>query len=90
MPGREVHIVDDLQANLLVGIDILRPEGFVLDPGKGTAYIRSSGNHAPLGFVTRRDVALSKKPFTAVFDVALFCGKCESVLGAVEAIRVAL
>jgi hypothetical protein len=79
LPGREVHIVDDLQANLLVGIDILGPEGFVLDPRKGTAYIRSSGNHAPFGFpgfVTRRDVALSKKPFTAVFDVTLFCGKC--------------
>ena len=41
---REIHIVDYLKAGLLVGIDILGPEGFVLDPGNKTAYIRSCDN----------------------------------------------
>ena len=38
---REVHLVDNLKANLLVGVDIMVPEGIAIDPSKGIATIRS-------------------------------------------------
>ena len=28
---RDIHFVDDLKANLLIGMDILGPEGIVID-----------------------------------------------------------
>ena len=37
---REMHIVDGLKANVLVGLDATGPEGFVLDLHKCTAVIR--------------------------------------------------
>lgn len=38
---REVHIVDNLSANILIGIDIMKPEGMVLDLGRDTMTIGS-------------------------------------------------
>ena len=38
---REVHLVDNLKANMLVGVDILAPEGIVIDPKRKTATIHS-------------------------------------------------
>ena len=33
--AREVHLVDGLKANMLVGIDVIRVEGFIIDtPGR--------------------------------------------------------
>lgn len=45
---REVHLVKDLKANMLIGNDVLGPEGFVMDLGKGEAYIGSTGVTIPL------------------------------------------
>ena len=38
---REVHIVEDLKAQMLLGMDILGPEGFILDLPRRTATIVS-------------------------------------------------
>ena len=38
---REVHIIDDLAANVLIGIDIMMPESIVLDFAQSTATIGS-------------------------------------------------
>ncbi len=38
---REIHLVEELKANMLVGTDIMTPEQFVLDLNKKTAFIGS-------------------------------------------------
>lgn len=38
---REVHLVPDLKANMLVKSNIMTPEQFVLDLKKKTAFIKS-------------------------------------------------
>ena len=38
---REIHIVDELSAKALIGIDIMKPEGIVLDTNKDLAIIGS-------------------------------------------------
>ena len=40
---RELHIIDNLRVNLLIGNDILGAEGFVLDMAQGRAYIPGCG-----------------------------------------------
>lgn len=41
---REIHLVKDLKANMLMGNDILGPERIILDMGKGNAFIGSCGS----------------------------------------------
>ena len=38
---RELHVVEELHANILIGIDIMGPEGIVLDVNSKTAIIKS-------------------------------------------------
>ena len=38
---RELHVVDDLRAKVLIGIDVLGPEGIILDMGRRIATIYS-------------------------------------------------
>ena len=38
---REVHLINNLKANLLMGIDILSPENIYIDPSREIATIRS-------------------------------------------------
>ena len=40
---RELHIIDNLRINLLIGNDVLGAEGFVLDMAQGKAYIPGCG-----------------------------------------------
>lgn len=39
----EIYLVDGLQANLLIGNDILSPEHLIINIGKKTALLRSCG-----------------------------------------------
>ena len=41
---REFHVVDNLTAKALVGIDIIKPEGIVIDPAKGLMTVCSCKN----------------------------------------------
>ena len=45
---REVHLVDNLKANMLLGNDIIGPEGFAIDMAKRHAVISSTGITIPL------------------------------------------
>ena len=45
---REVHIVDDLKAKMLIGMDIMGPEGIALDPANKRLTVGSCGIVAPL------------------------------------------
>ncbi len=38
---REIHLVDDLKANMLIGNDIIEPEGIVIDAKKREMHIGS-------------------------------------------------
>lgn len=49
---REIHLVSDLKANVLIGTDILTPENFILDFKKGVAVIGSCSVTIPI--TTRR------------------------------------
>ena len=40
---RELHLVDGLKANMLIGNDIIGPEGILIDISKGSVYISSCG-----------------------------------------------
>jgi hypothetical protein len=54
---REFHIVEDLGCNALIGNDVLAPEGFVVDPGRRRATIRSCDNMVlPLKVLKRPQV----------------------------------
>lgn len=44
----EIHLVKDLKANLLVGTDIISPEGFVIDVKGKSAFIESYGVTVPI------------------------------------------
>lgn len=51
---RELHIVDDLSAKVLIGIDIMKPEGIMIDTGKDLATITSCGNlQIPVSMITK-------------------------------------
>ena len=51
---REVHLVDNLKANLLLGIDILAPEGIVMDLSAKIAVVKSCDSVViPLSVETR-------------------------------------
>ncbi len=39
----EIHLVEGLHANLLIGNDIMSPEGMIIDLGKKTALIGACG-----------------------------------------------
>ncbi|SLM41024.1 probable transposable element [Lasallia pustulata] len=41
---REVHLVENLKANLLMGIDIISPEGIDIYPSREVATVKSCGN----------------------------------------------
>ena len=56
---RELHLVSDLQANLLIGTDILNPEKFKVDFEKDEACIGSCGVTIPV-FVKTRAVPVNK------------------------------
>ena len=45
---REVHLVDNLKANMLLGNDIIGPERIILDVAKKIAHIGSTGASIPL------------------------------------------
>ena len=38
---REFYIIDDLRVNAFIGVDILKPEGFIIDFSNGTAIIET-------------------------------------------------
>lgn len=40
---REIHLIDNLKARMLIGNDIVGPEGIVLDVSKSKAFIGSCG-----------------------------------------------
>ena len=51
---REVHLVDELKANMLIGIDILAPEDVSINLSKQEAIITSCANvHIPLSIETQ-------------------------------------
>lgn len=65
---REIHIVDDLSAKALIGIDIMKPEGIILDTNKDLVTIGSCESlQVPLSMVakgSRTDaVVLSKAQY---------------------------
>ena len=45
---REIHLVDNLKANMLIGNDIIGSEGIVIDPVKKQAFITSTGATIPI------------------------------------------
>ena len=45
---REVHLVDNLKANMLIGNDVIGSEGIVIDPVKKQAFITSTGATIPV------------------------------------------
>ena len=53
---REIHVVEDLKVNVLVGIDILAPERMLVDLDARTVTIRTCGGLvAPITVVTRHN-----------------------------------
>ena len=50
----ELHLVDGLRANILVGNDILSPEGFAININKNRALIGSCGVTIPINAKQRR------------------------------------
>ena len=65
MITREVHIVDNLSANVLIGIDIMKPEGMVLDLPRDVLVVGScEGLEVPISTCTkpsRVDTAIFSK-----------------------------
>ena len=58
---REVHIVEELRANILVGVDIMGPEAITIDIGKKTAVIHSyNGIPIPLSITARSKQCLQR------------------------------
>lgn len=58
---RELHIVDDLRAKMLIGNDIIGPEGIVIDVANKKAYIGSCKTEIkvtarPQGEFVRRNI----------------------------------
>lgn len=53
---REVHLVDDLKANMLIGNDLIGPEGITIDVASKSAYISSCGLTVPVEVKTPRVV----------------------------------
>jgi hypothetical protein len=52
---REVHVVDDLRAKVLIGTDILGPEAIVVDVARNQLVVGSCGITAPLSVTPRRE-----------------------------------
>ena len=53
---REVHVVDNLSANALIGIDIMKPEGMVLDLQHDLITIASCNNlQVPISTQTKQN-----------------------------------
>ena len=50
---REVHLVEDLKANFLIGNNILKPEGFKIDLERNKAFISSCGVTIPINVQSR-------------------------------------
>ena len=51
---REIHIVDNLRANILIGIDIITPKGIDILASKRVAYITSCDIKAPIEVLSTR------------------------------------
>ena len=51
---REIHIVDNLRANILIGIDIITPKGIDILASKRVAYITSCDIKAPIKVLSTR------------------------------------
>ena len=67
----EVHLVDDLKANMLVGVDVLKPQKMTLDFEHNTLTIGSYGVTAAINPVTRakphiKRTIRSQKAFTVL------------------------
>ena len=62
---REIHIVDDLSAKALIGIDIMKPEGIILDTARDIAVIGSCNSlQVPMSMIAkgpRTDTAIVSK-----------------------------
>ena len=56
---REIHLVDDLKANLLVGTDILGPEKIAIDLGKREAFIGSCNVTVPIDIGSRSTASVN-------------------------------
>lgn len=67
---REIHLVKDLKANMLIGNDIITPEGIVMDTRKQEANIRSCGVTVPLEVRSRASHA-QQRPIHAKKAVVL-------------------
>ncbi len=62
---RELHIVDDLRAKVLIGVDIQGPERIILDLGHRTATIRScKGIQVVLSLVPRTNQRIRRAVLT--------------------------
>ena len=51
---REFHIVDDVKIKLLVRIDILGPEGFIIDLSRNKVYILICNIDIPIASLLKR------------------------------------
>ena len=66
---REIHIVDDLSAKALIGIDIMKPEAIILDTAKDMATIESCNIQVPMSMIAkgpRTDTVIISKARYAV------------------------
>lgn len=61
---RELHLVDDLRANILMGTDILTPEEMILDFGTQTLKIGSCGLTAGISTIRRDDPGVKNKVYS--------------------------
>ena len=51
---REFHIINNLSAKILVGINIIKPEGIILDTNRDLAIINSYGSlEIPISIITK-------------------------------------
>lgn len=64
----EIHLVEDLKANLLIGNDIMSPENFVIDIEKRTTLIKSCGVTIPIS-ARQRGQFPTKKLLTSEVSV---------------------
>lgn len=56
----EIHLVGDLSANLLIGVDVIAPQATVLDFEKHTVRIGSCEVVAPISVITSRDAHIKR------------------------------
>ncbi len=68
---REVHLVDDLKANMLVGNDLLGPERVTIDVAKKSAYIGSCDTTIEVEVKTARTVVHERIHARKAVDVPL-------------------